>query len=160
MLSCFSCVQLCVTPWTVAHQAPLSMGFSRQECWSGFPMPPPGALPDPGMEPTSLMSPVLADGFFTTSATWEALANSISVPFFWLYWDITDITYCLSSRCEHTSIWYTFYLYIFLSTCGPPKCCLPCPQTTNIVSHQAISHCVHPQQSTPREWNRFLDLDS
>ena len=61
-----------VTPWTAAHQAPLSMGFSRQEYWSGLPFPPPGALPDPGIEPTSFMSPALPGGFFTTSATWEA----------------------------------------------------------------------------------------
>ena len=59
--------------WTVACQASLSMGFSRQEYWSGLPYPPPGDLPGPGMEPTSLMSPALEGGFFTTSATWEAL---------------------------------------------------------------------------------------
>ena len=53
VLSCFSHVWFFVTPWTVAHQAPLSMGFSRQECWSGLPCPPPGTLPDPGFEPTS-----------------------------------------------------------------------------------------------------------
>ena len=55
-----------VTPQTVAHQALLSMKFSRQEYWSGLPFPPPGDLPHPGMEPTSLVSPVLAGGFFTT----------------------------------------------------------------------------------------------
>ena len=48
-----------VTPWTAARQAPLSTGFSRQEYWSGLPCPPPGDLPDPGMEPESLMSPVV-----------------------------------------------------------------------------------------------------
>ena len=53
--------------------APLSMGFSRQEYWSGLSCPPPGNLPDPGIKPTSLMSPALADRFFTTSASWEAL---------------------------------------------------------------------------------------
>ena len=63
------------TLWTVAHQAPLSMGFSRQEHWSGLPFPPPGDLPDPGIEPASLAAPVLAGGFFTTSATWEAFAK-------------------------------------------------------------------------------------
>ena len=52
----FSRVQLFVTPWTVALQDPLSMGFSRQEYWSGLPCPPPGDLPDPGIEPESLMS--------------------------------------------------------------------------------------------------------
>ena len=65
-------VRLFATPWTVAHQAPLSMGFSRQEYWSGLPCPPLGALPHPGIEPTSLVSPALAGRFFTTSATWEA----------------------------------------------------------------------------------------
>ena len=71
VLSCFSRVRLCETPWTV-HQAPLSMGFSRQEYWSELPCPPPGHLPDPGIQPTSLISPVSAGEFFTPSATWEA----------------------------------------------------------------------------------------
>ena len=64
-------VQLFATPWTVAHQAPLSMGFSRQEYWSGLLCPLPGDLPDPGIEPMSFMSPALAGRFFTTSTTWE-----------------------------------------------------------------------------------------
>ena len=72
MLSRFSCVQLFATLCSIAHQAPLSMGFSRQDYWSGLPCPPPGDLPNPGMEPASLMSPALAGEFFTTSATWEA----------------------------------------------------------------------------------------
>ena len=72
MLSHFSCVQICATPWTVAHQAPLSMGFSKQEYWSGLPCPSPGDLPALGIEPAVLMSPALAGGFFTTVATWEA----------------------------------------------------------------------------------------
>ena len=57
---------------TVAHQAPLSMGFSRQQWWVGLPCPPPGDLPNPGVEPESFMSPSLAREFFTTSATREA----------------------------------------------------------------------------------------
>ena len=61
-----------VTLWTVAHQAPLSMGFSRQEYWSGLPYAPPEDLLDPGIELISLMFPMLAGGFFTTSTTWEA----------------------------------------------------------------------------------------
>ena len=48
-----------VTPWIVAYQAPLCMGFPRQEYWSGLPCPPPGDLPNPGIEPTSLAAPVL-----------------------------------------------------------------------------------------------------
>ena len=70
MLSHFSHVQLFTTPWTVAHQAPLTMGLSSQEHWSGLPCPPPGDLPNPGMKATSLMSPALAGQFFTTSTTW------------------------------------------------------------------------------------------
>ena len=53
VFSCFSRIRLFVTPRTVAHQAPLSVGFPRQECWSGLPCPPPGDLPDPGIEPAS-----------------------------------------------------------------------------------------------------------
>ena len=54
------------TPWTVADQVPLSMEFSRQEHWNGLSFPTPGDLPDPGIEPVSLESPVLAGRFFTT----------------------------------------------------------------------------------------------
>ena len=64
---------LFATPWTVAHQAALSMGFSRQEYWSGLPFPLPGDHPDPGTKPSSLMSPAIPGGSFTTSATWEAI---------------------------------------------------------------------------------------
>ena len=76
VLSCFSCAWLFVTPWTVAHQAPLSMGFSGQEYWSGLPFPSPrdllnpGNLPDPGIQPC--LSPALAGEFFTNGATWES----------------------------------------------------------------------------------------
>ena len=56
------CVQLFAIPWTVARQAPLSMGFSRQEYWSGLPFPPPGDLPDTGIKSVSL---ALVDRFFT-----------------------------------------------------------------------------------------------
>ena len=73
MRSRFSHVQFFATPWTIARQAPVSMGLSRQEYWSGLPFPPPGDLPDPGIERLSLMILALADGFFTTSTTWEAL---------------------------------------------------------------------------------------
>ena len=72
MLSCFSHVWFFVTPWTVAHQAPLSMGLSRQEYWSGLPCPPPGDLPDPGIETAVPTSCALAGGLFITSASWEA----------------------------------------------------------------------------------------
>ena len=75
VLSHFSHVQLFETLWSVARQAPLSMGFSRQEYWSGLPCPLPGDLPDPGIKPMALMLPALVVGFFTTSASWEALLD-------------------------------------------------------------------------------------
>ena len=65
MLSCFSHVQLFATLQTVARQALLSFEISRQEYWSGLPCPPPGEIPDPGIEPES---PALAGGFLSTSA--------------------------------------------------------------------------------------------
>ena len=74
MLSRFSCVCLFVTKWIIARQAPLSMGFSKQEYWSGLPFPSPGDLPNPVIEPLSLMSPALTGGFFSASATREAPA--------------------------------------------------------------------------------------
>ena len=77
VLSDFICVQLFETPWTVAPQAPMFMGFSRQEYWIGLPRPSPGDLPDPGIEPTSLVSHALVGGFFTTSVTWEAQGTSV-----------------------------------------------------------------------------------
>ena len=66
-----------VTPWTAARQVPISMGFSRQEYWSGLPLPPPRNIPDPGIKPASLDSPALAGGFFTIGAIWEALNRRI-----------------------------------------------------------------------------------
>ena len=80
VLSCFSHVQLFTTPWTVAHQAPLSMGFSRQDYWSGLPFPARGSsqLRDKAV---SLMFPALAGGFFTMNATWEAFLLSWNLPY-------------------------------------------------------------------------------
>ena len=58
-------IRLFVTPWTIAHQAPLSVELSRQEYWTRFPFPTPGDLPDSGIKPTTLASPALADESFT-----------------------------------------------------------------------------------------------
>ena len=71
-LGLLSGVQVFVTPWTVAHQAPLSMEVFRHEYWSGLPLSPPGDLPDTRIEFISSVAPELAGGFFTTCATWEA----------------------------------------------------------------------------------------
>ena len=74
----FSHVWLFVTSWTLAHQAPLSMEFSRQEYWSGLPFLSPGDLPSPGIEPTPLGAPTLAGEFFHPCATGEALQYLMS----------------------------------------------------------------------------------
>ena len=62
------CVPLFPTPWTVAHQAPLTVAFSRQECWSGLPFPSPGHLPDPGIKSGS---PASADRFLGSPSSWQ-----------------------------------------------------------------------------------------
>ena len=77
VLSRFSHVLFFAILWNIVHQAPLSMGFSWREYWSGLPCPPPGDLHDPWIEPTSLMFPALAGGFFTTSTTSEALKSPL-----------------------------------------------------------------------------------
>ena len=100
VLSPFRRARLFATPWTIVHQAPLSMGFSRQESWSGLPFPSPGDLPNPGIGAGSPASPALADRFFTTSTAWEALHMYIYT--------------CkrLSTQREHVHI----YIYIYTHT--------------------------------------------
>ena len=80
MLNYFSHVWFFVTLWTVAHQAPLSMGFFRQEYWSGLPCPPPGDLHDPGIEPKSLSSLALEGGLFISSTTCCCCSIAKSCP--------------------------------------------------------------------------------
>ena len=77
VLSHFSCVWFFVTPWTLTCQAPLFVGFSKQDYWNGLLCPPPGDLPNPGMELASLTSFALAGRFFTTNATWETLSVQV-----------------------------------------------------------------------------------
>ena len=113
-------VQLCATPWTAAHQAPLSMGFSGQEYWSGVLVPSPGDLPDPGMEPASLVSPPLGSGFFTTSLTkmkseWSRVESNFcclsyaacGTMLFWQPWQ-TDTLSWSTDLCDlegYVSFW-------------------------------------------------------
>ena len=79
-----SCIQLFVTLWTATCQASLSVGFSRQEYWSGLPCPPPGVLSHPGIKPASPLSPTLADIFFTTAPPGRPLRIYLHllIPFF------------------------------------------------------------------------------
>ena len=93
-----------VTLWTVALQAPLSKAFSWQEYCSGLPCPPPRHLPDPGIEPTSLMSPALAGGFFTTSTTWEAPSKEqVSFNF------MAVATICSDFGGQENKIWQEYW---------------------------------------------------
>ena len=78
--SMLSCVQLFATSWTIVCQAPVSIGFSWQEYWSGLPFPSPGDLPGPGMKPTSPVSPALAGEFFTTEPPGKPMENGMVVP--------------------------------------------------------------------------------
>ena len=72
---CFSCVRLFATLWTVVHQAPLSMTFSRQEYWSALPFPPPEDLPSPGIESSSVSC--IANAFFTTAPPGKPLTRKV-----------------------------------------------------------------------------------
>ena len=93
----FSRVQLFGTPWTIARQAPLSITFPRQQYWNGLPFSPPEDLPDLGLKPIFLMSPALVGGFFTTSATWNSLAQHPATR-------ITISELCLKEMGTHCSI--------------------------------------------------------
>ena len=129
MLSRLSHVWLFVTLWTVAHQAPLSIAFSRQEYWSGLPCTPPGDLLDPGIEPESLTFPALADRFFTTSATWKAHSFIIQLQNIWLKnWRSESHSVMFDSLWPHG---YTVHgilqallewvVFPFSRGCSPPK---------------------------------------
>ena len=109
MLSCFSSVRLFATVRTVASRLLCPWGFSRQEYRSRLPYPPPGDLPDPGIEPASLMSPALSGGYFTTSATWEVDFKWIRFYFFTsplslllslLFLDSFFIIFCIVRKFE------------------------------------------------------------
>ena len=97
MLSCFSRVRLYAILRTIAHQAPLSMGFSRQEYWSGLPCATAGYLPNPGIKHVSLTSPTLAGGFLNTSATWEAPKSGCLLADRYKRWTILESSTSLHS---------------------------------------------------------------
>ena len=112
--------------WTVAHQAPLSMGFSRQEYWSGLPCPPSGDLPDSGIKPASLKFPALVDRFFTTSATSNTEINRLhmlSLPkiyrilrtYVMPLWFCGKIQSIYQSALQHICVfWLTALFFFFL----------------------------------------------
>ena len=108
-----SCVWLFVTPFTVAWQAPLSMGFSRQEYWSRLPFSSPGDLSDPGIEPKSLASPALAGWILYHYITWEAISYLCK----WhLTWEAFTVYSCKRAYTHYPR----FFLLCFHSFCLPP----------------------------------------
>ena len=145
------------TPWTVARQAPLSMGFSRQEYWSGFPCSSPGGPPDPEITPMSLKPPALADGFFTARATEEApsllvqfssVAQSCPTLFFATPWtaahqaslSITNSWSLLKLRST-TSVMPSKYLTL----CRPLLLLPPIPPSIKVFSNESTLHMRWPK---------------
>ena len=95
---CAQLLQVFVTPWAVARQAPLSIGFSRQACWSALSFPSPGHLCSSGIE---CSTPALAGGFFTTSVTWEARIVYDTSALLWAFFC------CAFTTMLTLSIWFT-----------------------------------------------------
>ena len=125
MLSRFSHVRLFVTLWTVARQAPLSMGFSRHEYWSGLLCPPPKDLPNPETEPTSLTSPALATGkqVLYHWASWKALKINYTSVFFKKKSFISSARWILPDSLNHWTkarrSWnFTLLSSVFLQRAG------------------------------------------
>ena len=104
LLSRLNHVRLFVIPWTVAHRAPLSVRFSRQEYWSGLPCSPPGDLPDPGIQLLSLKSPALAGRFFATSAIFKAAVAVHQLSNIFTKQDKLHLFSCLSCSQEHIDL--------------------------------------------------------
>ena len=98
-------------PWTVACQAPLSMGFSRQEYWSGIPFPSPEGLQKPGIKTISLASPALAGQLFTTSITREASKKDAAFQkrhfeYSWMLWLVTLALFCIMHSRSNRDVKY------------------------------------------------------
>ena len=124
MLSCFSPARLFVILWTIAHQAPLTMGFSRHEYWSGSPCPPHGDLPVLGIKPMSRKSLVLQAGSSqVTGATWEAQQCVLKkillftiCKFFCCSVAKSCLTLCDRMNCSMPSFPILHYLFEFAQT--------------------------------------------
>ena len=126
----FNCVRLFAPLWTIACQAPPSVGFSRQEYWSGFPRPPPGDLPNP-----SLGSPALAGGFFTTSTAWEDLKRKLPCP---------QPHHIKSSPSISKQV---------------PLGCYPCPKELSRVLIPTTEHTIWGNCRTEFFWSHYTSYD-
>ena len=126
-------VRLFATSWTVACQTCHSMGFSRQEYWSGLPCPPPADLPDPGIEPVSLMFPALTGGFFTTSTTYNSFSFAVL---------------CLVTQS-------------CLTLCDPMNCSLPDSSVHGILQARILEWVAMPsssRSSQPRDQTQISHI--
>ena len=148
----FSPVQLLETLWTVAQQASLSMGFSRQGYWNGLPCPLPGDLPDPGIGPVPSASPALQADFSTPEPHWK--------PFWWLFTgfifsNVSILTFqCLyfvdispvNSIVLMVIFFFHFKLMIFFfSSVQFSSVAQPCPNLCDPMNHSAPGLPVHHQ---------------
>ena len=143
VLSRFNPVWFFATLWTVAHQAPLSLGFSRQEYWGGFPCTPSGNLPDPGIKPMSLMSLALVYRFFTTSTTGKLRTMSVCVlvtqlcPTLWDPWTVAhQAPLSMGFSGKNTGLGCHFLLQGIFSIKESNLDLLYCRQILYTLSHQ------------------------
>ena len=134
-------VQLFTTQRTIAHQVPLSMGFSRQEYWSRLLFPPPGYLPDSGIEPFFFVSPALAGRFFTPRATWKDMCCKI---FFYL--SFLFFHYWIHNRRNNHNSCLIGYMYFWGS-------CLHVWMILNIIQ---IKKCKMLKAITDLSWVVFI----
>ena len=105
---------------SVEPQAPLPMGFSRQEYWRGLSFPSPGDLPDPGIKPASLVSPALAGGLFTTSATWESVTFPSGNKIGWIFFNLYSSYICVCV-CVYICVCIYIYVCIYIHTYPPSQ---------------------------------------
>ena len=151
VLSRFSHVRLFVILWTADFQASLSMGFSRQEHWNGMPFPPPGDLPNPGIEPAAFTSLVSAGRLFTTKATWEALSRLQGPKILDTTGNPQWVSHEHSLRSGST---FSLFSYPFLLL-------LLSPQSCSLFSTPWTAACQAPLSSTI-SWSllRFMSIES
>ena len=141
---------LFATLWTVACQASLAMGFSRQEYWSGLPCLPPENLPNPGIDHVSFVSPALANEFFTTNTTWEAPYTYIFFFIFFsimVYYRIFHTVLCAMQLLSIHSIYNSLHTLIPNSLSSAPPLSLTFYLQDITITHQVFLPACLPESS-------------
>ena len=163
MLSLFSHIRLFATLWIIAYRALLSVGFSKQEYWSGLPCPSPGDLPHPGIQPVSLVSPALAGRFFTTSpvcglsACHSQPSRNIRVELLFFF---SLVLLLLSELVESKIIPMCAYVFsvqhlLFSSTPPPPDPAVPAPSNPFLKIFPVEIKCFLGFASTDSLWSEL-----